>query len=453
MSIAVDFYRFSKKVNSTKRPGNPSVTYNCNLIEPCSIINPVIALTGTNSQFNPSSYNYARIATFDRHYFVNDWVYDGGRWIAKLNIDALASWKNNILSSEQYVTRSSTTYNKAVVDNTYPTLSYCTTRVSTADFFDSDFVSDVRSGVCVVVVRGVDENTQDPLLDNIYIFDFPKYADFRNQFFNIITTITNPLQYIARCFWLPIAYGTIPGSEVTSVKVGITEINNILCKKPTRSTIIANWFFNLEQHPQYNDYGWWLSASPFTRRSLYWQPCGLIPLETSKITSANPTITIHFTIDFHTGKSIFVAESDTSSLLYSGEASIGVELSLSQQYVNALGVAGSVITTVANAFAENWAGVAGGVVSGVSNALPQMAVNGGTATFAYLNIRPKIITEFYSLVDTDRNRFGRPLYKTYVLQELGDGYYTVENATISFSCTDIESLQIKEYMEGGFYIE
>ena len=90
MGIAVEFYTFSKNPNSTKQPNGDGTIYSCNLIEPCSVVNPVIALA---IQTKPYGFNYAKIPEFGRFYFVNDWTYSGGRWIATLNVDVLASWK------------------------------------------------------------------------------------------------------------------------------------------------------------------------------------------------------------------------------------------------------------------------------------------------------------------------------------------------------------------------
>ena len=70
MSIAIRFYQFNKKENSTARPSSSGGTsYNCVLKDNCSIETPEIELNVKPSDW----YNYAYISDFDRYYHVTNW--------------------------------------------------------------------------------------------------------------------------------------------------------------------------------------------------------------------------------------------------------------------------------------------------------------------------------------------------------------------------------------------
>lgn len=121
MAINVTFYNFGKKVNSTAQPSSGGTTFPCELIENTSISAPTIRLNLSNvSGFSPMGKTYAYIPDFQRYYFVMDWVYELGTWVAPLQVDALATAKTNIGASSQYVVRSSYEFNRYIEDSMYP---------------------------------------------------------------------------------------------------------------------------------------------------------------------------------------------------------------------------------------------------------------------------------------------------------------------------------------------
>ena len=117
MALTVKFYSVSKAVNSTALPtGEPMAEYECRMLDACSILRPVILLN-VGPQANPTGANYAYIAEYNRYYWVSDWTVNRGQWVATLSIDPLASWKEEIGSTFQYVLRSSSESNPTVQDS------------------------------------------------------------------------------------------------------------------------------------------------------------------------------------------------------------------------------------------------------------------------------------------------------------------------------------------------
>ena len=103
MSFAATFYTFRKKLNSTKQPSGGS-EYQIILKHGCSIIRPTISLD-IGQAGNPTGYNYCYIPAFNRYYYVSDWIFENRLWTASLKVDALASFKTYIGSSNEFILR------------------------------------------------------------------------------------------------------------------------------------------------------------------------------------------------------------------------------------------------------------------------------------------------------------------------------------------------------------
>ena len=71
-------------------------TFTGTLKEETNVTNPVVLMEIEN----PTNYNYAYIPEFHRYYFISDFVsVRNGLWRVSMNVDVLASFKNEILES------------------------------------------------------------------------------------------------------------------------------------------------------------------------------------------------------------------------------------------------------------------------------------------------------------------------------------------------------------------
>ena len=117
--INILLYQFRKRHNSTKLPDTQST-------EVLGELKQDFTLTGLSIRFqfsDPSDvpgYNYAYIPSLSRYYFITDWYYTRGFWNAALAVDVLASNRDDILSSTQYVARSTSNFDSALIDTSYP---------------------------------------------------------------------------------------------------------------------------------------------------------------------------------------------------------------------------------------------------------------------------------------------------------------------------------------------
>ena len=134
--LAVHFWNFSKKQNSTARPSADPVIINCALKEDSGVSAPVLEIN------QPGAYgaNYCYIPEFSRYYYVTEWTYEKHAvWTCTLVCDILATFRTQIGAATLYVLRSSAASDGSVVDDLYPTKTTCTTH---AEYGRSPWVHD-----------------------------------------------------------------------------------------------------------------------------------------------------------------------------------------------------------------------------------------------------------------------------------------------------------------------
>lgn len=129
----VNFYSFSKRPNSTKRPTGNGTVYSCTLIDGTSILTPVLGLKLPSGETFINK-NYCYISAFERYYYVTDIAYDLGVWKLSLAVDVLATAKIVIGNSTQYVMRSASDYDGEIIDTAYPTKTEQDYELITSDY-------------------------------------------------------------------------------------------------------------------------------------------------------------------------------------------------------------------------------------------------------------------------------------------------------------------------------
>lgn len=139
-NIEIELFKIDKKVNSTKRPEVvcDSTAYriiNVEFLEPFDIQQPTLRLvnydcgsafenTDDIAQFN---YCYIPDSNISRYYWITNWTREFGMWVAHCSLDVLATWRNEIIDTTQYVTRCSSEehWNNKIIDETYKPIYDC----------------------------------------------------------------------------------------------------------------------------------------------------------------------------------------------------------------------------------------------------------------------------------------------------------------------------------------
>lgn len=462
------FYVFPKRTNSTKRPSS-GTDYNIEVKAPCNIINPEIKIA---SNANPTGYNYCCIPTWGRYYWVKNWTYSNSLWTASLVVDALASYRDQIGSSTEYVVRSSAQYDSSISDSLYPAKA---TVQSVTNAFQGGFAETISEGffvigfiakapnsigavTYVVMSPGNAKKLSSKLLTDVsYLsIDNAEISD------NLTKILFNPYQYIVSCNYFPfdIAELTAHLPLVSSVDVGwwsvdvpcwiLGEDNNNL----TKSVSVG-----IPKHPQAASRGGYCNASPYTDYTIFLQPFGVIPLDASKLWGA-ATLSIQYTVDLFTGDSILRMFTDTNQLVHETTAKLGVPIQLSNITFDVPSGGGLLQTGIAAAVGGLQAALTGGSFSDVGNGIlnaaqatnADVASKGATGSTIAFDSVPYMVARFKILVDDNNEDHGRPLCKRVQLSTI-PGFIMVDDPDIALNATAAEIDSVKSYLKNGFFYE
>lgn len=480
--MIIKLFNINKKENSTKRPADAGTSFNCILKDDTSIISPEIKLD-LGLPFNPSSYNYAYIEDFNRYYFINDWVASDPLWIASLSVDVLASFKEAIGDHDLYILRSSSESNNRIVDTKYPTLAQAESYIDSMgniilsrvdgtgsktipaeDYFNrSLYFGYFYVGVIGANLTGV----------SYYCFNSAGFTDLIDALYNYQPTdmedvsdgiakhISNPIQYITTCYWLPfIPVGKSMTPPTTNINFGNYSIE---CEcweiDPTLDINKAVATFNIRKHPQASARGIYLNGSPFSNYTLQFNPFGSFPLDASLMVD-DTNITCEWYVDYNTGEADLTIKS-VNTLISNTRALLATPIRLNQASVDILGVGKNILSgaigTVGSLLTGNIAGAVssavGGFIGATESKQPKIASIGGGGNFLPFNTYlPKLYSDFYYVADEFNAEIGRPLCKVRKPNVLG-GYMVVLDGSINASATKPELQEINTYLTGGFYYE
>lgn len=462
------FYQFAKRTNSTKRPSGGQ-EFGIDLKAPCNIIEPEIKIATQN---DPAGYNYCYLPTFSRYYWVKNWTYADGLWNASLTVDTLASYRDQIGSSTEYVVRSSAQYDSSISDSLYPAKA---TVQSVTNAFQGGFAETISEGFFVI---GFIAKTPNSIGAVTYVVMSPgnakklssklltdvSYLSIDNaEISDSLTKILfNPYQYIVSCNYFPfdIAELTAHLPLVSNVDVGWWSIdvpcwilgadNNNL----TKSVSVV-----VPKHPQAVSRGGYCNASPYTDYTIFLQPFGVIPLDASKLWGAT-TLSIQYTVDLFTGDSILRIFTDTNQLVHETTAKLGVPIQLSNITFDVPSGGGLLQTGIAAAFGGLQAALTGGSFSDVGNGIlnaaqatnADVASKGATGSTIAFDSVPYMVARFKILVDDNNEDHGRPLCKRVQLSTI-PGFIMVDDPDIALNATAAEIDSVKSYLKNGFFYE
>lgn len=474
--MKVTFYQTTKRENSTFRPSEGGIDYQCLLKEDTSVIRPAIEIaTGDNMQ----AYNLCWIADFNRWYFIEDWVINrGGRWTAYLKCDILATCKDRIGAATQYVIRSASQFDTNVVDVTYPTKtnpSVVNTNINLYEWMPfysfMTFVLGVvngnakESGAVTYYAMDADgvSKVREYMLSGVK--DWGTIKDFSGD---IAKAFIDPFQYVVSCTAFP-----IPVTEITNmtgvadtVKFGFWD-SGINAKRLTRLYFeLGKKGFTVPKHPQSAANGNWLNSAPYTQRTFYSEPWGNITLD-ANILATTTMMWTNLVVDLVTGDCtllINTGQGDSpykpDGLLASAVAKIGIEQQLSASQTKAFMAGGlkgglleaghAIIGDIANVFAG---GEIGDALQSAGSAVTTQGKNGGyDSAFLMANAGASLQSVFYLLVNVDVASRGRPLCKNVKIDTLS-GFVQLADGDIGINNTQAEQKELKAYLEEGFFYE
>lgn len=474
MSFVVNFYSFTKKENSTKRPtGAASAVYNCIIKNGSGVLNPKIELTLAGNG-NPTSYNYAYIQDFARYYFVHEWEYSDRKWIAHMSVDVLATYKDIIGSANLYVLRSASANDPAVVETMYPAKIGATYVQSTNGAWDVNWIMNNPSagvGQCIVGMVNGDTNYAAGVtyfcMSGSKISQLKQYMLSTIEDWNNITTFTgdiakafmDPMQYMVSCVWFPF-YVTSAGA-IIDVKFGFWN-SHISARSLDTFTRTFSKTIPRPARPDIANYaGNWVNIEPFAEYFLLAYPFGRIPISGNDIDATG--VTLDMEVDLITGLAQLEVRAAGSNVvhdrvLWTGAAQLGVPIQLSQISTDYLGAVSGVVAGAAGLasglgiFSEILSGASIG--SSIANAMPKVEQKGYMGGFggAIWAGTPSLNAIFRTPVEENVTENGRPLCQNRVINTL-TGYIKCMEGDVPTGGTAEEDRQIKDFLESGFYYE
>lgn len=493
------FPAFSKKRNSTLRPTNGGFTVNCVLKAPTTKHRPTFELRRNCIPVGADIVDYVQWGS--RYYFVTDTRYMTNDIIEiDCVLDCLATYKNDILASEQYIERSSHMYNTDIPDNlNCPTLEVIktTTGIALPGFQFSNM-----DGTYILTVAGTSYVTAGVFGNggaNTYALNEGQMSSFTRQFYTkdfleqLSMEFLNPQSAIVECKYIPIQYASITGIETEiycgSHGVGVTGKKITYRMKYAESVIdISTMFGNqISRMGSQFERATYLWCEPYTTITLYLPFVGCVKFPTDIAYKADPRMYVMSVLDLFTGDIIYSLNTQHEAMFtaqkpiatYTGSCASdcpvsgantnrkGTLLAALQFIGMAAGNAAmlalapeAAIPMILASTAANFIGnTASRAVTGVVGSLEQSTQVNGTISSAIsqfiataLEITTITRVPAMSSIGNANELYGRPLNEVMSLSTFS-GYVKCNGAVLDIEADYETRKELEYFLDTGFYIE
>lgn len=469
--MVVEFWTFSKRHNSTKRPTSQSHSVGFVYKDTTDLHNPLLEV-----KVDVQAYNYAKIGNT---YFYVESINTVTRnvWQVQLKIDLLATYKSNIQNGAAMVLYSASLRNENIIDDRIiPLPTYTTNQTS----FYPDNIS--IGGTYFVRVMGKKIDVDDGYncgLTPVYMMDRNALKSFidgvtvDNVWDSVKDHFTNAMDGFIECYWLPFyVLGNYATGEVSDVKVGGASI-------PCGAYVVTNVLSNFTPVSEEVEIPWvyddFRNNEPYTALYFFTPWTGVIKLNASDFYGLNK-MTVSYALDIFNGDLTFNVKAGTRIIAtISGNAKIN--LPLSQATINVSGmIAGGVATAggvgyagaaalfmktpkmaIASGVATAVAGLFGGISSAAQNQVVSKGNMSGTVNaVTFMGNTPCAIYVVAQdvIVDPINNAsiIGYPLGAVSPLNRFS-GFVQTSGASISAPAYESEVMAINKLLDGGVYIE
>ena len=443
---------FSKKPNSTKQPSGSGTTLTVHLKENCSVLNPIFIVAGYDL-----SHNYIKWGS--RYYFIDDIIIISDYHAEYVcSTDVLATFKNDIGGSSQYVLRAASLYNPYAIDSKYPAqaksvidevlLSGLQSKINQTGLFIIGILSEENSGNAVTYYA-LEPSGFATLMSELFDTTYLNAADISTD---LQKELVNPIQYVTSCMWFPIQLTDFDGFPTwTHVSFGWWKTSSMCGYQLDESMRILTFdsTFELPRHPQ-QARGIYLNDAPYTRYQLNCYGFGSIPLNPAPFV-ANNAAAIEIDVDAFTGIAQMYI-SGQGSMLLKTQGQFGVPIQMAQSQGNIISGALSALGGAVGLTYGNVVGFAQGIVSAIDSMMPQVQSKGSNGSKIDYMQTPTVVAEFRELVPEDNAQIGRPLCDVKTISALS-GFILCENADLDSAASLPEKDKIVSYLNSGFYYE
>lgn len=471
----VDFYTFSKRINSTAQPTG-GASYSCVLKSASSVTAPRVSLVWGGSG-NPSAYNYAYIGDYGRYYWVSNWTFSDRQWSADLSVDVLATYKTEIGGATKYVLRAASEENVDAVDSLYPSTSDYDYIELDPDSFDWTEYG-LGTGTYVITVVGsknasgnndnvaqywVNGTSLQKLIENTV--DAAETAaqnlSANNAWDALMEIARLPLllstdisHYLKNVMWFPFAFPA--GSASSNVYLGPYKVYQT-AHQLTNCVKVTTFNFNVSGIVP-NTARKWEYMAPYASYYINFPPFGVIPLDPADVVNVS-AIQCDVRIDSMSGIGYLkVLASDGLSELRTiavRSAQVGVTVPYggwAPNYAGAItGISGIIAAATAEGAYQKFM-LPAAIGSAVAGSGYQGYTSGTCGAGAGVGQLPHLYGRVLHHVDPDPVERGYPLCTTKQISLLS-GYVQCMDGDIPAAATSAELQQIQSYLTGGFFYE
>lgn len=432
--MQVQVYNFSKRYNSTKKPAGGN-TVDCVLKDNTSVFNPVFI-------FNFDAYSYNYLKWGNRYYYISDITYIANNlYEISCNIDIMATWRDDVLGSTQFVDYSQTSFDDGVIDNRISNIDTASITQSSAEIISGSgntYILSCASGGGIAGAYYLTRTQLNNLMANLNVGTIGSgiidnmVKEFGGAYDSIFKCVYVPFNWIGQT----IGAGSI---KLGSYDTGIVGNNPIL---------LWEYECNISIPWQYNDFR---NRSPYTSIIMYLPSVGNIELNPDDFIGQG-SINIKLAVDGITGYGRYIVGGK-----YSYPCNFSTEIAVTVNNTNSIGAVTSLVGNVASGnfnLASNLSNVitASGRNVGVIGSLGGQGitkVSPGTWTNVYLYvISHNTNVEPSNLAGT----IGRPCFSSHAISSLS-GYCQTSNASVDCNAPDELKQEINNIMNGGFFIE
>lgn len=475
MTFTVTLYEHEKRENSTKRPTGTGKTTDCVLRRGSSAIRPVLEFDfGTGNTGNPLQYNYVHISSFNRYYFIQDWSWIDGLWIASCECDVLATYKTQIGSTSLYILRASAASDGNITDTMYPAKTGCSfshASVTTPwTLTNGVFVLGVINnnptigGVDYVCLNESNMNSFMSALCDNSIINVANGFNLSDASEALQRSIMDPIQYVKSAIYIPLPFTSMPGTSFSSLGIYGYTLPAIVAGLhfgANASRYHTSHVFDIPKHPQAATRGAYLNQAPYSLYTMTIPPFGQVELDTTIMRNATQ-IGAAVDVDLVTGLGILTI-SCNGCIISRLEAQVGVPVQLSQvtrDYVGAITAAvsgaASIVTGAVVGGPVGAANAISGGVGAIGDAVralaPRQQTVGSGGSYSQLIYDWRLDAQFFSVVDEDNAHNGRPYCRLATPSSLS-GYMLIRDGDVATDGTLEEDAKLKQFLETGFYYE
>lgn len=446
-----EFWKFSKRKDSTKRPSTSGTIISVNLKHPTSEEEPTLTIQGFNTDFN-----YCK--GLGNYYFVREITYINNDIVeVSLTKDRLATYKTDIGNYTAFVNRSDSDYDVNLIDNEMS----CRQLVKNVQTKTVN-INEVFDGVGCYIMRVVSDSSNSVSGVKTYILSKNEVMHVLSFMFSdnvfdaawdsVVKATFNPFQYILSLKFCALSYSVMTANCPTEqVKFGWWQdstvsyhVCNYVGKKITFGMNAPTRYFNdfRDYTPNYSNYQLLLPSS------------GLYEIPSADMYFDSYDLQLYF--DALTGKGTwYMLVADSQALLHKFSAQVMADVQISQMSTNLSNIVGSAAGAVGGIASGNYVVAGASIGNAISNLLqPSPSSKGSTDTIMEMvSIRAlAMYVKHYDAVDTHPIGFGRPLNQNRLISSLS-GYVKCSGASIELDARLDDITAINDFLNSGFYYE